>query len=137
MNLGDIYRYHSEIKDRYSQKKWPLAAKYYKEASKLNPNNGNPHNQLAVFYSLKKDKFNTVYYYIRAFACSEPFLICIENLSSLFKKTSLQLSDPKTLKIKESIFEIKNRSEKDINSEMEVFVSEFIQIHESLSPFKE
>jgi hypothetical protein len=64
--LGDLTRYkevHADKKKRH----WDLARKFYKLANYLNPDNGNPLNQLAVIDTHDGRDFSAIGMYINRF----------------------------------------------------------------------
>jgi protein SMG7 len=73
-----------------SQKDWSKAAAYYQQALYLIPDNGNPHNQLAVLATYADDDFNAVYRYFCSLAVLHPFLTARDNLIVLFEKNRIK-----------------------------------------------
>lgn len=69
IHLGDLSRY---------QKNGKIAKQFYLKARKLNPNNGQSYNQLALIYS--QDPIKSIYYYARAYLAMEPSKIALNNL---------------------------------------------------------
>lgn len=57
------------------------------QAVKLDPENGNPYNQLAVLATYAEDELGAVHYYCRGLAVGEPFPKSKENLVALLKKS--------------------------------------------------
>jgi protein SMG7 len=88
---------------------WTRAAEYYQNALLILPDNGNPHNQLAVLATYRfllnyfvitisfdviryeDDSFSGVYRYFRSLAIRQPFLTARDNLKAQFEKNRLKL----------------------------------------------
>jgi protein SMG7 len=85
-------RYHRDLYGHPSQKDWTKAANYYQQALHLIPDNGNPHNQLAVLATYADDEFNAVYHYFMSLAVTAPFLTAKDNLAVLFEKNRQKLA---------------------------------------------
>jgi len=87
--LGDLARYHRDIptSDPASLiREWLNACIYYRQALALWPDNGNPHNQMAVLAAYVHDYCNSVYRYYRCLHSRMPFLTARENLNNVFDK---------------------------------------------------
>eukprot|EP01125_Pyxidicula_operculata_P015818 TRINITY_DN538_c5_g1_i1.p1 TRINITY_DN538_c5_g1~~TRINITY_DN538_c5_g1_i1.p1 ORF type:complete len:899 (+),score=257.01 TRINITY_DN538_c5_g1_i1:35-2731(+) len=121
--LGDLARYHGAI-ERIDKKSLDEAASYYNRALKLWPDNGHPHNQLAVLCNLEENEFKTLYHYYRSLAVKKPFETAKENLMVLFKSSSSSSSDKSSSEKKS-----KNRLK---NPELFEFLHEFVRIHGQL-----
>mmetsp|Transcript_36979 Transcript_36979/g.59852 ORF Transcript_36979/g.59852 Transcript_36979/m.59852 type:complete len:999 (+) Transcript_36979:103-3099(+) len=83
--LGDLARY-IEMNSENENKAWVAAEKYYSQAILLLPDNGNPHNQLAVLATYADNDCVAVYRYVRSLAAKQPFLTARENIVLLFEK---------------------------------------------------
>lgn len=85
--LGDLMRYHRDLlQDDTARNSWTQASSYYNRALTLWPENGHPHNQLAVLCTYTEDDFMTIYYYFRSLEVQIPFTTALENLKALFEK---------------------------------------------------
>lgn len=85
ISQGDMARY-SELYKENNKKDYTRAKKLYLHALELIPNNGNPHNQLAVIATYQDDECEAIYRYFRSLAVSKPFSSAKENLRLLFEK---------------------------------------------------
>ncbi|KAK4361126.1 hypothetical protein RND71_020078 [Anisodus tanguticus] len=83
--LGDLARY-GELCKKPDACKWSLAATYYFEASRIWPDSGNPHNQLALLATYTGDPFLALYHCVRSLAVKEPFPDAWNNLMLLFEE---------------------------------------------------
>lgn len=87
--LGDLARY-AEINNPNKNKNFSVAEKYYKRASQVFPDSGNPHNQLAVLAAYKFTgeivEAYTVYQYCRSLLVQFPFNTSFDNLKVVFEK---------------------------------------------------
>ncbi|KAI9120595.1 hypothetical protein K1719_007628 [Acacia pycnantha] len=85
--MGDLARYEQQCEnpDIHSQN-WSVAATHYLKATRIWPDSGNPHNQLAVLATYIGDEFLALYHCIRSLAVKEPFPDAWNNLSLLFEK---------------------------------------------------
>lgn len=88
--LGDLIRYHRDLLDEKQRKKWLDSYLFYKKAMYLIPDNGNPHNQMAVLATYRDDEFEAVYRYYRSLAVNKPFFTAKENLITLFRKNVIK-----------------------------------------------
>jgi protein SMG7 len=89
IKLGDISRYRALNPQRPKPGAKPdygPAYGYYVLAQTLLPENGSPANQLAVLSTYSKDLLSSTYYFYRALACDEPFLMADRNLNVAFRK---------------------------------------------------
>eukprot|EP00294_Goniomonas_avonlea_P005526 CAMPEP_0114542662 /NCGR_PEP_ID=MMETSP0114-20121206/1949_1 /TAXON_ID=31324 /ORGANISM="Goniomonas sp, Strain m" /LENGTH=815 /DNA_ID=CAMNT_0001726963 /DNA_START=58 /DNA_END=2505 /DNA_ORIENTATION=+ len=82
--LGDLARYR-ELYSESQKRDWTQAASYYIQASRLVPDNGNPHNQLAVIALYMEDELGAVYQYTRARQTRQPFVNAKGNLGLLYE----------------------------------------------------
>jgi hypothetical protein len=82
--MGDVSRYKELYAEKY--KRWAIARKFYQLAHYLNPNNGNPLNQLAVIDTLDNRHFSAIGMYINSLVAKEPFPTALENLHSQFER---------------------------------------------------
>lgn len=65
---------------------------WYLKASKLAPKNGKPYNQLGVIAVLANRKLDSVYFYIRSLAASNPILTAREKLTTIFHELQKKVS---------------------------------------------
>lgn len=89
--LGDFARYrelHSEVSKGSGSRDWRTAAQYYQQAASIWPENGQPHNGLAVLALYSEDSLLALYRYIRSLAAQIPFVTTRENLLSLFEQVN-------------------------------------------------
>lgn len=125
--LGDLARYHQDLHGHPSRKDWLKAPKYYIKALQLLPDNGNPHNQLAVFYSYRNEFLIAVYHYYRSLAVKQPFLTAKDNLAVLFQKNKLLEPSTKSLdSFDSSEDEHPDRTQTTL---FETFSNNFIRLH--------
>jgi len=82
---GDLARY-TQLYNEQQNKDWTSAQRHYIHALELLPNNGNPHNQLAVLATYQDDSCEAIYRYFRSLAVKKPFVSARENLILLFEK---------------------------------------------------
>ncbi|GAA6060118.1 hypothetical protein JCM10212_003526 [Sporobolomyces blumeae] len=68
-------------------KTFAKAAECYRQAALLIPDNGNPHNQLAVLAQYASDPLSSAYHYYRALALRIPFETAKTNLQTTYKKS--------------------------------------------------
>ncbi|CAI5742554.1 unnamed protein product [Peronospora destructor] len=96
--LGDLARYR-ELHSQKVKKNFAAAEALYHRALALLPENGNPHNQLAVLATYVEAETVAVYHYCRSLLTSQPFTTAEENLALLFERTRQRpLAAPITLK---------------------------------------
>jgi len=119
--LGDLARYHRDLFNHPNQKDWKKAARFYKEALKLIPDNGNPHNQMAVLATYVDDEVGAVYHYFLSLGCSHPFVTARENLQVLFEKNR-QKSNVEGTESSEPLHP-------HFSSELKRFHSRFVRLH--------
>ncbi|KAK9936393.1 hypothetical protein M0R45_013237 [Rubus argutus] len=85
--LGDLARYREQYeKPDVQSRNWSVAATHYLEATRIWPDGGNPHNQLAVLAMYIGDEFLALYHCIRSLAVQKPFPDAQDNLTLLFEK---------------------------------------------------
>eukprot|EP01103_Thecamoeba_quadrilineata_P017717 TRINITY_DN6415_c0_g1_i1.p1 TRINITY_DN6415_c0_g1~~TRINITY_DN6415_c0_g1_i1.p1 ORF type:complete len:800 (+),score=151.54 TRINITY_DN6415_c0_g1_i1:67-2466(+) len=125
--LGDLARYHRDIVGTDSQFNCTTSGCYYQKALYLFPDNGNPHNQLAVLATYEDDECNAVYRYFRCLASRFPFNTAKDNLLVLFEKNRLKLN---VLSKKLDLFS-PNRIvlEKNDNEMLRDLTSVFVRLH--------
>ena len=82
--LGDLSRYR-ELGNT-GTKNWAPATGYYDLAKKLVPEDGSPHNQLAVISMADGSNLSAIYHLYRAVSVEEPFAESGNNLSLGFQK---------------------------------------------------
>ncbi|RMX66028.1 hypothetical protein DD238_003137 [Peronospora effusa] len=96
--LGDLARYR-ELHSQKVKKNFAAAEALYHRALAVLPENGNPHNQLAVLATYVEAETVAVYHYCRSLLTSQPFTTAEENLALLFERTRQRpLAAPITLK---------------------------------------
>ncbi|KDO30571.1 hypothetical protein SPRG_04472 [Saprolegnia parasitica CBS 223.65] len=83
--LGDIARYR-ELHSQKAKKNFAAAESYYHRALAVMPENGNPHNQLAVLATYVEAETIAVYRYCRSLLVPQPFATAAENLALLFER---------------------------------------------------
>ncbi|KAF0701405.1 Aste57867_8107 [Aphanomyces stellatus] len=84
--LGDIARYR-ELHSQKAKKNFVAAEGYYHRALQIMPENGNPHNQLAVLATYIEAETIAVYRYCRSLLLPQPFSTAEENLVLLFERS--------------------------------------------------
>lgn len=83
--LGDLARYR-ELHSHKAKKNFAAAESFYHQALALVPENGNPHNQLAVLATYVEAETVAVYRYCRSLLLAQPFATAEENLALLFER---------------------------------------------------
>ncbi|OQR92761.1 hypothetical protein ACHHYP_03220 [Achlya hypogyna] len=83
--LGDIARYR-ELHSQKAKKNFAAAEAFYHRALAVLPENGNPHNQLAVLATYVEAETIAVYRYCRSLLVPQPFVTSSENLALLFER---------------------------------------------------
>lgn len=84
--LGDLARYR-ELHSQKAKKNFAAAESFYHKALALIPENGNPHNQLAVLATYVEAETVAVYRYCRSLLIAQPFATAEENLALLFERS--------------------------------------------------
>ncbi|KAF1778372.1 Telomerase activating protein Est1 [Phytophthora cactorum] len=84
--LGDLARYR-ELHSQKAKKNFAAAEALYHRALVVLPENGNPHNQLAVLATYVEAETVAVYRYCRSLLTSQPFTTAEENLALLFERS--------------------------------------------------
>ncbi|POM65767.1 hypothetical protein PHPALM_18470 [Phytophthora palmivora] len=84
--LGDLARYR-ELHSHKAKKNFAAAEALYHRALLVVPENGNPHNQLAVLATYVDAETVAVYRYCRSLLTSQPFTTAEENLALLFERS--------------------------------------------------
>ncbi|KAL4118349.1 hypothetical protein PRIC2_010675 [Phytophthora ramorum] len=84
--LGDLARYR-ELHSQKTKKNFAAAEALYHRALAVLPENGNPHNQLAVLATYVEAETVAVYRYCRSLLTSQPFTTAEENLALLFERS--------------------------------------------------
>lgn len=91
MCLGDLSRYREmyslDFNSSTSDYDFRPAINYYTIAKKFIPENGFPHNQLAVISSLEGSVLGSTYHFYRSMCVDEPFPTAESNLLLSLKKT--------------------------------------------------
>lgn len=94
VSLGDLHRYYLDfglntlINAGITRQ---LADLYYKEAFKLNPQNGMPQNQLGTLWIGRGYNLDSVYFYLHSLVCPRPFELSEDNVIRLFQQNSAYL----------------------------------------------
>lgn len=84
--LGDLTRY-LQLSLPEDQRCWTGCAEKYTAAIQLRPENGTPHNQLAVVCTYRGDTFTALYHYLRSMYASESaFSADSSNLALLYEQ---------------------------------------------------
>ncbi|XP_036360056.1 telomerase-binding protein EST1A-like isoform X2 [Octopus sinensis] len=106
--LGDIARYRELANDSTN---YGRARSWYMRAQQLAPKNGRPYNQLAILALYTKRKLDSVYYYMRSLAASNPFMTARESLMSLFDEARkrAEASEKKRMAEREKIEKLKSQ----------------------------
>ncbi|RLN76192.1 hypothetical protein BBJ28_00018509 [Nothophytophthora sp. Chile5] len=95
--LGDLARYR-ELHSQKAKKNFAAAESFYHRALAVLPENGNPHNQLAVLATYVEAETVAVYRYCRSLLTTQPFATAEENLALLFERSRQRpLAAPGTL----------------------------------------
>ncbi|KAF4325308.1 hypothetical protein JM18_000508 [Phytophthora kernoviae] len=84
--LGDLARYR-ELHSQKAKKNFAAAEALYHRALAVLPENGNPHNQLAVLATYIEAETVAVYRYCRSLLTAQPFVTAEENLALLFERS--------------------------------------------------
>ncbi|KAG7398651.1 hypothetical protein PHYBOEH_010700 [Phytophthora boehmeriae] len=84
--LGDLARYR-ELHSQKAKKNFAAAEALYHRALAVLPENGNPHNQLAVLATYIDAETVAVYRYCRSLLTAQPFVTAEENLALLFERS--------------------------------------------------
>jgi hypothetical protein len=87
--LGDLARYAAQNEDG-KEKNFSVALRYYERAAFVNPDSGNPHNQMAVLAGYSSAECVAVFHYCRSILSKNPFTGGHENLVILFNKVKRQ-----------------------------------------------
>ncbi|TPX46051.1 hypothetical protein SeLEV6574_g03472 [Synchytrium endobioticum] len=85
LSLGDLARYKEFYAER-KEKNYSTAKLFYRLASQLAPDSGNPHNQLAVVESHENQQLGAVERYLRSLLIRHPFMAAKDNLFILLQK---------------------------------------------------
>ncbi|KAJ0394112.1 hypothetical protein ATCC90586_003977 [Pythium insidiosum] len=97
--LGDLARYR-ELHNQKAKKNFAAAEQFYFRALSVLPENGNPHNQLAVLATYIEAETVAVYRYCRSLLIAQPFATAEENLALLFERSRQRpLAPPMTARI--------------------------------------
>ncbi len=91
--LGDLERYYQLVGE--GRRNWLKAERYYRQALQLLPENGNPHNQLAVVATYTNNNLSAVHRYFRSLAVrGQPFTTALQNLKLIFEKNQSKTAAP-------------------------------------------
>lgn len=93
--LGDLARYR-ELHSQKAKKNFVAAENFYYKALAVIPENGNPHNQLAVLATYVEAETVAVYRYCRSLLIAQPFVTAEENLALLFERSRQRPLAPPT-----------------------------------------
>ncbi|GLE01084.1 hypothetical protein PINS_up009897 [Pythium insidiosum] len=97
--LGDLARYR-ELHNQKARKNFAAAEQFYFRALSVLPENGNPHNQLAVLATYVEAETVAVYRYCRSLLIAQPFATAEENLALLFERSRQRpLAPPMTARL--------------------------------------
>jgi len=99
--LGDIERYQGQFQPNQN---WASIRSWYLKASKLAPKNGKPYNQLGVIAVLANRKLDSVYFYMRSLAASNPILTAREKLMDIFHDIQKKVSKVSSVFIRPLIY---------------------------------
>jgi hypothetical protein len=94
--MGDLARYR-ELHSEQSAKDFRCAEQHYQDALRILPDQGNPHNQLAVLATYSDAECVAVYCYCRSLLSASPFMTSRENLSLLFEKNRQRMLEQPAL----------------------------------------
>ncbi|KAJ3322719.1 hypothetical protein HDV06_002770 [Boothiomyces sp. JEL0866] len=83
--LGDLARYRETHAEK-RVKEYKTARKFYKMSLLINPNVGNPFNQLAVLDTYESREISAVEMYFRSLVVENPFPTAKDNLKVMFQK---------------------------------------------------
>jgi hypothetical protein len=87
--LGDIARYTEQNSDS-KEKNFSVALRYYERAAFMEPESGNPHNQMAVLAGYGSAECVAVFHYCRSILAKKPFAAGLENLLIFYNKVRKQ-----------------------------------------------
>ncbi|TPX46864.1 hypothetical protein SeLEV6574_g02979 [Synchytrium endobioticum] len=96
LSLGDLARYKEFYAER-KEKNYSTAKLFYRLASQLAPDSGNPHNQLAVVESHENQQLGAVERYLRSLLIRHPFMAAKDNLFILLQKHETRVKAPISL----------------------------------------
>lgn len=121
--LGDLARYR-ELHSQKAKKNFAAAESFYHKALALAPENGNPHNQLAVLATYVEAETVAVYRYCRSLLIAQPFATAEENLALLFERTRQRpLAGPSALALTSA------SSAKDKSAFLKSFLHRLARLH--------
>jgi hypothetical protein len=91
--LGDLARYREQLlpTEKGTRRTFESAKKYYTDALSLVPDNGNPHNQLALVSTYLQDDLGATYHYMRSLLTFSPFVTAKDNLALHFDQVIKKL----------------------------------------------
>lgn len=93
LSLGDISRYHRDLRPK-TQLNWAAAAAvYYQKSFWLCPEEGDALNQMAVLASYRGDVIGAIYYYVRAINVPKRYEVAQTNLNNI-------ISNPRSISLK-------------------------------------
>ncbi|KAJ3273788.1 hypothetical protein HDV01_003915 [Terramyces sp. JEL0728] len=92
--LGDLARYR-ETHSEKRQKEYKTARKFYQMSLVINPNVGNPFNQLAVLDTYESKDISAIEMYFRSLVVENPFPTARDNLKVMFQKIKKNYKDEK------------------------------------------
>ncbi|OQR89153.1 hypothetical protein THRCLA_09897 [Thraustotheca clavata] len=122
--LGDIARYR-ELHSQKAKKNFATAETFYHRALAVMPENGNPHNQLAVLATYIEAETIAVYRYCRSLLVPQPFVTSEENLVLLFERAKQRAIAPSTTPI------TMQSSPKDKSAFLKSFLHRLTRLHGS------
>ncbi|XP_063696852.1 uncharacterized protein LOC134827879 [Culicoides brevitarsis] len=91
ISIGDLHRYLKDLHLAPDIATDDKIAVYYLQAFKFNPFNGMAHNQLGTLYRGKNHEIDSLYHYIYALSCKDPFYLSEKNLNNIFYLNSKYL----------------------------------------------
>ena len=127
IHLGDLSRYQQVF-----TRSLELTKRFYYQAIILNPSLGHAFNQLGGMYSGMNCNLDSVYFYLRSLACSEPIKYLSEvNLKTIYDKNRKQLDHINAVPLS------LNASENEQNQRLiRRFLVGFIRLQEIFFPSK-
>lgn len=91
ISIGDLYRYILALDLSPETITDDVAAAYYQQAFKLNPNIGMAQNQLGTLYAGKNYEIDSIFHYLYALLCRTSFQLSESNVNKIFKKNAMFL----------------------------------------------
>ncbi|KAI6654251.1 Protein SMG5 [Oopsacas minuta] len=125
IHLGDLSRYQQVFTHNYD-----VTKRYYYQAIILNPSLGHAYNQIAGMYPGINYNLDSVYFYLRALACTDSIVALSEvNIKVIYDKNRMQLD------IVNALPPCVNASEYEHNERLlQRFIHGFLRLQEIFSP---